>query len=385
MRRHSARFLKNLWDYNLEFAVMEIKGLIYTPEKKFEKGVVEYEGGIIRSVSIGESVKLSASEEKQYIIPGLVDIHSHGCKGFDTCDGVAENIVKMAEYEHSVGVTSYFPTTMTYDEETLTRVVKAVSEASKKTSVIKGIYLEGPFISMAKRGAQNPKYVTKPDSAELSRLQSASGSMIKFVAIAPEVEGATEFIKENSGKYALTIAHTEADADTAAGAMESGVRHATHFYNAMPPYTHRAPGVIGAAMDRDDVTVELIGDGVHVHPMVVRNTFRFFGPERICLISDSMRACGMPDGDYSLGGQPVKVCGNLATLEDGTIAGSATNLMDCVRSVVKMGVPLTQAIEAATATPAREAGIFDTVGSLEAGKRADMVVLDSDLKLIEVI
>lgn len=364
---------------------MKVKGLVFTKNGVFEPGEIEYEAGIIKTVSTGESVKLSASEEKQYIIPGLVDIHSHGCMGADTSDGDLAGILKMAEYEHSVGVTSYFPTTMTLGEEELTKAVEAVKEAASQNSTIKGIYLEGPFISMAKRGAQNPKYVCAPNTGMVERLQKASGGLVKFVAIAPEVEGATEFIKENSGKYTLTIAHTEADADTAAGAMALGVRHVTHFYNACPPYTHRAPGVIGAAMDTDNVCVELIGDGIHVHPMVVRNTFRYFGGDRICLISDSMRACGMPDGDYSLGGQPVKVCGKYATLEDGTLAGSATNLCDCMRSVVKMGVPLAEAVKAATSTPAKEAGIFDTVGSLEPGKRADIVVLDENLELVEVI
>lgn len=364
---------------------MKIKGLVFTKDGVFKPGEIEYEAGIIKTVSTGESVKLSATEGKQYIIPGLVDIHSHGCMGEDASDGNPEGILKMAEYQRSVGVTSYFPTTMTLGEKELTKAVEAVKEAASETSVIKGIYLEGPFISMAKRGAQNPRFVCAPDSAMIERLQKASGGMIKFVAIAPEVEGATAFIKDNFGKYALTIAHTEADADTAAGAMALGVRHVTHFYNACPPYTHRAPGVIGAAMDTDNVCVELIGDGIHVHPMVVRNTFRYFGGDRICLISDSMRACGMPDGSYSLGGQPVKVCGKLATLEDGTLAGSVTNLFDCMRSVVRMGVPLEEAVKAATSTPAKEAGIYDTVGSLEPGKRADMVVLDDSLELLEVV
>ncbi|MCR5332028.1 MAG: amidohydrolase family protein, partial [Lachnospiraceae bacterium] len=166
------------------------------------------------------------------------------------------------------------------------------------------------------------------------------------------------------------IAHTTADYDTASAAIGAGARHITHLYNAMPPYSHRAPGVIGAAMENDDVFVELIADGIHIHPAVVRNTFRAFGPERVILISDSCEAAGMEDGEYELGGQKVFKKGRRATLSDGTLAGSASNLMDCLRQAVKMGVPKELAVRAATFNPAFEAGISDRVGQLVPGKKA---------------
>jgi len=185
----------------------------------------------------------------------------------------------------------------------------------------------------------------------------------------------------------MSIAHTEADYDTAIGAFEKGASHVTHLYNAMNPYTHRAPGVVGAAADTRKVEVELICDGVHIHPAAVRTTFKIFGDDRIILISDSMMATGLEDGEYSLGGQAVKVVGNLATLQDGTIAGSATNLMDCMRTaVLKMGIPMESAVKCASANPAKSVGIYDQYGSITPGKMASLVLLKKeDLAIKQVI
>ena len=193
-----------------------------------------------------------------------------------------------------------------------------------------------------------------------------------------------ETIDELAGEVRISIAHTTADYGTACEAFKHGARQVTHLYNAMPPFSHRAPGVIGAAFDNDNVAVELIADGVHVHPSVVRATFRLF-ENRVILISDSMMATGLDDGEYSLGGQAVTVRGNLATLHDGTIAGSATNLMDCVRSAVKMGVPLGQAIRSASTNPARAIGIEHDYGSLEPGKLANVLLLDEELNIHTIL
>ena len=206
--------------------------------------------------------------------------------------------------------------------------------------------------------------------------------MIKLVHIAPENEGAMEFIEEMKDDVVISIAHTVADYDTAAKALELGASHVTHLYNAMPPFSHRAPGVIGAARDDEKCHVELICDGVHIHPSVVRATFAMFGRDRVILISDSMRATGLTDGQYTLGGQDVFVKGPLATLADGTIAGSATNLMGCLKvAVQKMGIPLEDAVGCATANPAKEIGIYDRCGSISEGKDADFVLLDADLNV----
>lgn len=244
--------------------------------------------------------------------------------------------------------------------------------------------MEGPFISEAKKGAQNGAYLHAPDAAMFRRVQEKAGGLFKLCDLAPELPGSMETIDELAGEVRISIAHTTADYDIACEAFKHGARQVTHLYNAMPPFSHRAPGVIGAAFDNDNVAVELIADGVHVHPSVVRATFRLF-ENRVILISDSMMATGLDDGEYSLGGQAVTVRGNLATLHDGTIAGSATNLMDCVRSAVKMGVPLGQAIRSASTNPARAIGIEHDYGSLEPGKLANVLLLDEELNIHTIL
>ena len=202
---------------------------------------------------------------------------------------------------------------------------------------------------------------------------------MKFLDLAPEEEGAEELIRERHDTCVMSIAHTCADYDTTIRAIDAGACHVTHLYNAMNPYTHRAPGPIGAAADRECVEVELIVDGVHSHPAAVRAAFKLFGEERIILISDSMRATGLADGNYTLGGQDVKVVGKLATLENGAIAGSVTNLLDCMRTaVLQMGIPLEAAVRCAAANPARCVGIYGECGSITPGKRADVLLLRKD-------
>lgn len=318
-----------------------------------------------------------------YIIPGLIDIHFHGCVGHDFCDGTEESIQAIADYELSCGVTTIIPASMTLSEEILTTVYKAAAKhKNEKGAELVGINMEGPFVSTAKKGAQNAAFIHKPDAEMFHRLNAVSGHKIKHVALAPEEPGALEFIEKVKQDTVISIAHTTADYDTAKKAIEAGATHVTHLYNAMPPFTHRAPGVIGAAADNDGVFVELICDGIHIHPSVVRTTFKIFGDDRICLISDSMEATGMPDGEYSLGGQKVIKRGNRATLVDGTIAGSATNLMDCVRTaIIQMHVPMESAIKCATANPAKSIGIYDQYGSISTGKYANCVVLDHDLNI----
>lgn len=316
-------------------------------------------------------------------IPGLTDIHFHGCVGYDFCDGTEEAIQAIADYELKNGITTIVPATMTYSEEILTGICEAAkAHTSESGAILCGINMEGPFISMAKKGAQNPAYIHKPDVDMFRRLQAVSGNLVKLVDIAPEEEGSMEFIEALKDEVAISIAHTTADYTVASEAYEKGARHATHLYNAMSPFSHRAPGVIGAACDHEHVRVELICDGIHIHPSAVRTTFKMFGDDRICLISDSMMATGLTDGDYSLGGQAVKVVGALATLADGTIAGSATNLMGCLRvAVQKMGIPLESAVKCAAVNPAKAVGIYDEYGSITPGKTANLVLLDPELNI----
>lgn len=322
-----------------------------------------------------------------YAIPGLVDVHSHGAVGYDFCDGTHEAIDAICRYQASRGVTAYCPATMTYPEEKLTAIARCAAEHrdADDAAALVGINMEGPYISPCKVGAQNPAYVQAPDIAMFRRLQEAAGGLFRIVDIAPEEPSAIDFIKAEGDKVRISIAHTCATYDEAHAAFQAGAKHVTHLFNAMPPLAHREPGVIGAAVDAG-ATPEIIADGVHIHPAAVRAAFKLFGDDNMILISDSMMATGLDDGEYSLGGQAVTVRGNRATLHDGTLAGSATDLMGCLRVAVRdMGIPLVAAVKAASCNPARALGLSDERGSLEAGRIADIVVLDENLDITHVV
>lgn len=326
-----------------------------------------------------------------YVIPGLTDIHFHGCMGSDCCDATAEAFQTMAAYELRQGVTSITPATMTMPEEVLLQICRAAktfcenADGNENAADLCGLYMEGPFINPAQKGAQNGNYIIPANTDLLNRLQECSGGLFRTVAVAPETQGAMTFIRENSGRVNISIAHTAADYDTAKEAISCGASQLTHIYNAMPPFGHRAPGPIGAAANSAHCMVELICDGIHVHPAVVKTTFKMFGDDRIIFISDSMRAAGLADGTYDLGGQTVIVKGNLAVLEDGTIAGSVTNLMDCMRNAVKnMGIALGSAVKCAAINPAKAVGIYDRYGSFAPEKFANIILLDKNLNIKKV-
>ena len=315
---------------------MIIKGAkVYTEEGTFADKEICITGEVFTETG-GDGEKV-VDGSGCYLIPGLTDIHFHGCMGKDFCDGTEESIQVMADYEASQGVTTIAPATMTFDEERLTRIAKAAkAHKNEKGAILCGINMEGPFISMAKKGAQNGKYIHKPDVAMFERLQEAAGGLFKLVDLAPEEEGAMEFIRAEKGKVVLSIAHTTADYETAKTAIEAGVTH-------------------------------------------MRNTFKMFGEDRVIFISDTMEAAGLEDGMYELGGQPVIVKGNRATLEDGTIAGSNTNLMKCMRTAVKqMGIPLEKAVKCAAVNPAKSIGVYNKYGSITPGKVANAVLLDQE-------
>lgn len=371
---------------------MIIRGAaVYTEDNRFEDKDIYINGDIFAAEECGGEV---IDGNGCYAIPGLTDLHFHGCVGRDFCDGTIEAIDAIAAYEASIGVTTIAPATMTMDADTLYAVCEAAAEYRSRqekgefagSAALCGINMEGPFISKEKMGAQNPKYIQKANDELYEAMQTKSGGLIKLVDIAPETEGAIDFIRRKKEETVLSIAHTTADYDTAMAAFQAGATHVTHLYNAMPPFSHRAPGVIGAAADAG-VEAELICDGVHIHPSVVRATFRMLGEDKIIFISDSMMATGLADGDYSLGGQPVKVTGNLATLKDGTIAGSATNLMECLRiAVQQMRISLETAVKCAAVNSAKSIGIYDKYGSITCGKVANLVLLDKkDLSLKQVI
>ena len=319
-----------------------------------------------------------ADMEGGYVIPGLVDVHTHGAVGEDFSDGKPAGLQPLADYYAAHGVTSYLATTMTLREEVLTPAMHAIRDFKPRSGAkCAGVHLEGPFLSYAKRGAQAAENLHKPDPALFHRLNEASGGQVRLVTVACEEEGALPFIREISRICTVSLGHTTADYDTAMSGFLAGASHATHLYNGMPSLLHRAPGVIGAAFDAG-ASVELICDGLHIHPSVIRVTSRIFG-ERLNLISDSLRCAGMPDGDYELGGQPIVVKNHKATLLDGTLAGSSISLLDAVRNVVRFGLPLAGAVYAASTAPALAAGL--DAGVIAQGKAADLLVLDEDLAL----
>ncbi len=320
------------------------------------------------------------------VLPGLVDIHSHGAAGEDFSDGNPEGLKKILQYEKRCGITSYCPTSMTFPKERLRQIFASIKGAqTEEEAKVVGINMEGPFLDPAKKGAHVEEWIAAPDAAFVRELNQDVDGLVRLVTLAPNMDGAEEFIKEMHEEVCISLGHTAADYDCASRAMKLGAHHVTHLYNAMQPFGHRAPGLIGAAMDDPECMVELICDGYHIHPSAIRAAFRLFGPERVILISDSMRATGMENGTYELGGQEVTVKDRKAVLKDGTLAGSATNLYGCVCKAIEFGIPLEQAIMAATANPARSIGIFDRVGSIRIGKQADLLLVSENLELKRVI
>ncbi len=317
-------------------------------------------------------------------IPMLVDIHFHGCDGVDFCDGTEDALSKIAAYELRQGIGAICPATMTYGEEKLTQIARvAAAHENREGADLVGINMEGPFISRERKGAQNDAYICRPDAEMFRRLQREANGLFKLCDFAPEEPGAMEMIRQLKGQVVLSLAHTCADYETAKEAFGAGLTHMTHLYNAMPGISHRMPGPIVAAWEAG-ADVELIADGIHIHPAVVRMTFQLFGDDHIILISDSMMAAGLPDGQYSLGGQDVTVIGNRAVLtqEPETIAGSAVNLMDCLRqAVLSMGIPLGSAVKAAAVNPARCIGVDRDYGSLRPGCYANILFVDDNLEI----
>jgi N-acetylglucosamine-6-phosphate deacetylase len=298
----------------------------------------------------------------------------------DASDGSTEGLEKMSAYYARNGVTSWCPTTMTLKEETLVPAMHAIRDFQTKGARCVGIHLEGPFLCYDKRGAQAAENLHTPDIAMFHRLNAESGGQVCLVTVACEEPGAMEFIREISKTCTVSLGHTIADYDTAMEAYRNGASHTTHLFNGMNPLHHRKPAVIGAAYD-SGATVELICDGLHIHPSVIRMMFRLYG-DKLTLISDSLRCAGMPDGQYTLGGQPIIMKNGKATLMDEvTLAGSSISVLKAVQNVVSFGIPLEQAVAAATITPARAIRKDDKIGSLEAGKLADFLILDKNLNL----
>lgn len=362
---------------------MRIKNaLVYTADGAFKQQDLCIENTLIAAACSDARVY---DAEKLYAIPGLIDIHLHGAMGCDFCDADPQSLRTIARYEAQHGITAFVPASMTLPETALLKIFQtACNFKCTDGAMLLGLHMEGPFLSRERCGAQDPAYLCPVDRAMFRRLNQASGNQIRLVTLAPELPGALAFIDACCHETVIALGHTAASYACTARAFKAGASHVTHLYNAMSPFSHRETGLLGAAFDTAKVTAELIVDGIHSHPSAVRMAFRLFGPHRLCLVSDSMRATGLGDGLYTLGGQRVTVSGQTATLSDHTLAGSVTNLMDCLRLAVSFGIALEDALWSATVTPAKVIGAFDRLGSLEPGKLANIVLMDPGLNIHQV-
>jgi N-acetylglucosamine-6-phosphate deacetylase len=359
--------------------------LVYRDDYSFHHGDFAVENGrFTAGGSCGEKIDLAG----RWVIPGLIDIHVHGNSGADFSDGQDDGLARMARYLLQNGITSFTPASLTLPEERLKDAFGTAARLRARqpegVSRILGITMEGPFFHAARKGAQNADDLLLPDYDLFDRLNQAAAGMIKIACVAPELAGALPFIKKASQVCTVSIAHTTGNYAQAKAGFDAGARHVTHLFNAMPPLDHREPGVIGAAAENLSVTAELITDGTHVHPSAIRAAFALFGAGRLALVSDSMAACGLKDGEYELGGLKVYVSGSRATLADGTIAGSVTHLFDCLRTAIACKIRPEDAVRAASINPARVIGVDSEIGSIEAGKIADFVVCNPDWSIAAV-
>lgn len=364
---------------------MILKGCTFFNEG-FEKeyGDIIIENG--RISAIGFFPEEGRDMSGKIILPGFVDIHIHGAFGGDTGDNSAESLNKMSAYLAKNGVTSFCPTTMSRPVDELVKTAELIASYNYGGGAkIAGINFEGPFISKEKCGSQNSEYITKGDCASFERLYSASNGMMKIITVAPEAFDSDEFIKTAAQKCTVAIGHTNAVSAQCKRAFLNGASHVTHLYNAMSQMTAREPGAVGAALD-GDVSCELICDGFHISPEVLRNTFKILGESRAVAVSDSMRASGLKAGEYELGGQRVFVNenGGVARLENGTIAASITNLFEEFKNLISFGIDFKTALKACTINPARVIKEDKSIGSIALGKAADFTVVDESLELKEV-
>ena len=356
---------------------------IFGSDFQFHTGAFEVKDGLFGTV-LPEAVPADAVDlQGATVIPGLIEVHSHGNSGADFSDGDYEGLKAMARFYASCGVTSFAPASMTLPYEVLAKAFatgkRLKEEAPEGCARIMGIQMEGPYFSYKKRGAQNPDYLKEPDFEGFKALYEGCDGLVRIVDIAPELPGAAEFVEKAKELCTVSIAHTDSDYDHAKAAIDAGVTHLTHLYNAMPGINHRNPGVIPAAVENKNVRAEIICDGLHIHPAAVRMAFSMFGSDRMIVVSDSGRCAGQPDGTtFELGGQMATLTDGVARLADGTIACSATNMYQCLRNCISWGIPEEAVVRACTYNPACALGAQDKVGSIETGKLADFVICNAD-------
>ena len=331
---------------------------------------ITVDGGKI--ISLEKTDKPGVDFKGNKIYPGLIDIHIHGCIGYDTMEG---GLAEMSDWLLENGTTAWYPTTMSMSEADIVKATSQNIDVGHGASIL-GFHMEGPFINKKYKGAMNEKYIIAPSKELLAKCKN-----VKRITLAPEIEGSSEFIKDCA--LQVSIGHTDTDYETAKGAFRAGATSITHTYNVMPGIHHRAPGPIGAGFDTDGVFAELISDGVHIHPSAVRMLVKMYGADRVILVSDSMRAAGLSDGEYEFGGQTMTVKNSVALTENGNLAGSTATLFYCVKQAISFGIKEEDAVKMATENPARLMKL--NKGKIEVGYDADFIIVDKDFNLVKAI
>lgn len=369
-----------------------IKGNLILPDRVIKEGSLVIEGGLIKEVrETGPGIELPSADVHDYsghwVSPGLVDVHLHGAMGHEVMDAEVAGLKKIAGHQAACGVTAFFPTTLTAPMETVIRAIETVRAAAGEDlpSEIAGIHLEGPYVSLKRKGAQDPKYVREIQESDLERLQAALGPLKTLITVAPEAGRNLDFIpKMVDLGWVVSIGHSDATYEEATRAIAAGANHATHLFNAWREFHHREPGGLGAVLDSDRVYAELITDGIHVHPSFIRLAVFCKGPERTCLITDSLKAAGLPDGTYDWGDMQIVLKGAEVRLRDsGVLAGSILHLNQAVRNVLNWtGLPVPAVVRMASLTPAESVGLSRVMGSLEPGKLANLAIFDSNFETV---
>lgn len=361
-----------------------INAEIYDNDFIRRKYDMRVEDGIITELGPRASINALENEEVidlqgKVIVPGMLDNHVHGALGKDVMDGEFESLETISRYLASKGVTSFLPTTMTMGVEHL-KPVFAIQEQLSGAEML-GFHMEGPFINVEKKGAQNEEYV-RPATVEEMQIYGEDAN-IKIITLAPETPNALEFISAMKERTVLSLGHSSATYEEAKAAIEAGATSVTHCFNAMNPLHHRSPGIIGAAVQAG-IYGELIADGLHIHPAVVYCNYKMFGAERMILVSDSLRAAGLGDGEYEFGGQAMYVENNVARVGSGALAGGTSNTWNNVRNCYKWGIPFADALRMGSLTPATLIGEDHRKGSIAEGKDADFIITDDSLEIIDV-
>jgi N-acetylglucosamine-6-phosphate deacetylase len=372
-----------------------VGGRVVTPAGVLSPGWIRLASSVIEAVGSGppprEAPELPVTDLRgSWVLPGFVDMHVHGGGGSSFTEGAADDARRAAAFHRGHGTTTIVASLVTAPlAELETRAAMLAGLAAD--GVVAGLHLEGPFLSAARCGAQDPQQLLVPDVAVFERLRAAGAGHLRVITVAPELPGATALITA-AVRAGVTVAvgHTDATAEVASAAVDAGATHATHLFNGMRPLHHREPGAAGALLDRDEVSCEVIADGVHLHDTLIRLVARAAGPDRLVLITDAMAAAGMPDGGYRLGSRRVNVSGGVARLDGhggspGPIAGSTATMDGIVRRALAAGLPVSQVATAASANPARVLGLGHRVGALRTGLDADLVVCDDDFRLSAVM